>query len=473
MLSSAGIGSGLDINSLVTQLVSAESEPKTALFDKKEAVLTAKISAYGLLKSALSDLKSSLSELSDSNTYNTRTATSSDKTKFSATADTSAVFGSYDIEITQLAEAHKLSSAGFTDSATVVGTGTLTLSVGTDSFSLTIDDNNKSLAGIRDSINNATDNTGVTATIINVDDGVGGTESRLVLTSNETGSENSITVEAVNGGEGDLQQLVYDPGAPGPGPGPGTGTTNLVERNPAQDAIVLVDNQAVTSSSNQLSNVIDGISISLLEADPGTTLSLNVELNSSGIENAVEKLVANYNAYIETQQSVTGYAESGSGALIGDALARSATSQIRQQLTQEISSISGEFSTLASIGITSDRDGFLSVDSSKLTTAITEDITSITNLFTADDGIATKLESLLDEYVKSNGIVDSKTTSLNDSIQDITDQRERFQIHIESYQARILQQFITMDTLVAQLNATSDSLAQALSNLPEPNSIKK
>lgn len=466
MLSSAGIGSGLDINSLVTQLVSAESEPKTALFDKKEAVLTAKISAYGLLKSALSDLKSSLSELSDSNTYNTRTATSSDKTKFSATADTSAVFGSYDIEITQLAEAHKLSSAGFTDSATVVGTGTLTLSVGTDSFSLTIDDDNKSLAGIRDSINNATDNTGVTATIINVDDGVGGTESRLVLTSNETGSDNSITVTAVNGGEGDLQQLVYDPL-------PGSGTTNLVERNPAQDAIVLVDNQTVTSSSNQLSNVIDGISISLLEADPGTTLSLNVELNSSGIENAVEKLVANYNAYIETQQSVTGYAETGSGALIGDALARSATSQIRHQLTQEISSVSGDFSTLASIGITSDRDGYLSVDSTKLTTAITEDITSITNLFTADDGIATKLESLLDEYVKSNGIVDSKTTSLNDSIQDITDQRERFQIHIESYQARILQQFITMDTLVAQLNATSDSLAQALSNLPEPNSIKK
>ena len=161
MLTSAGIGSGLDINQLVTDLVSAEAAPKTALLDKKEATITARISAYGLLKSALSELKSSLATLADDNTYITRTATSSDRDLFSASADATAVIGNYDLEITQLAESHKLSSAGFTDSSTIVGTGDLTLSVGSDAFTLTIDDSNKTLAGIRDAINNASDNTPV------------------------------------------------------------------------------------------------------------------------------------------------------------------------------------------------------------------------------------------------------------------------------------------------------------------------
>ncbi len=466
MLTSAGIGSGLDINQLVNDLVNAEAEPKTALLDKKEATITAKISAYGLLKSALSELKSSLSTLAESNTYNTRSATSSDKSIFTATADSTAVFGNYNIEVSQLAEAHKLSSTGFTDSATVVGTGSLTLSVGSNSFTLTIDDSNKTLAGIRDAINNASDNTGVTATIINVDDGASGTESRLVLTSNDTGSNNNITVTAVNGGEGDLQQLVYDPL-------PGSGTTNLVERNPAQDAIVLIDNQTVTSNSNILSNAIDGISISLLDADPGTSYTLDVNLNTSSITKAVNNLIENYNSYNETIFSITGYDETGSGALIGDALARSANNQIRQQLTFTVSSISGDFNSLASIGITTNKDGSLSLDSSKLEDAIKNDITSVTNLFTADDGIAKRLDNTLNEYVKSNGIVDSKTQSLNDSIDDLTEQREQLAIRLEAFQTRLFDQFIAMDVLIAQLKETGNYLTNALANLPKPNSISK
>ncbi len=464
MLTSAGIGSGLDINSLVSDLVSAEGAPKVALFDKKEATLSAQISAYGLFKSALSELKSSFAALADDNTYNTRTATSSDKSLFTASADASAAFGSYDIEITQLAEAHKLSSAGFASTSTVVGTGSLTLSVGSDSFTLTVDDDNKTLAGIRDAINNASDNTGVTATIINVDDGVGGTESRLVLTSDSTGSNKNITVTAVNGGEGDLQQLVYDPL-------PGSGVTNLVERNPAQDSIILIDNQTVTSNTNNLSDAIEGVSISLLDADPGTTYTLDVNLNTNSVKSAITQMVEKYNDYVETQQSITGYAETGSGALIGDALARSANGQIRNQLTQTVSSITTEYSSLAAIGIVSDRDGYLVIDSSKLDAAITDDITSVQNLFSADDGIATKLDNTVNEYVKSNGILDSKTNSLNESIDDINDQRERLQIHLDALQARLFDQFITMDALVGQLNATSESLTQAFANLPKPNSI--
>lgn len=464
MLTSAGIGSGLDINQLVSDLVAAESAPKIALLDKKEAVITAKISAYGLLKSALSEFKASLTALANTDTYNTRSASSSDRSKFTVTADATAVTGNYSLEISQLAEAHKLSSTGFTDSSTVVGTGDLTLAVGTNAFTVTIDDSNSSLAGIRDAINNATDNTGITATIVNVDDGLGGTESRLVLTSNTTGTSNEITVTAVNGASGDLQQLVYDPA--------GSGVTNLVERNAAQDAIVLVDNQTVTSSSNNLSGVIDGLSINLLDADPGVTHSINISLNSANITSAVGNLVDNYNSFVETLVSVTAYSENGSGALIGDALARSAANQIRQQLTGQVNSISSAYNSLAALGITTDRNGYMSIDNSKLDAAIANDSDAVRELFSGTNGIATRLENTLNEYVKANGIVDSKTSSLNESIDDITDQREQLNRYLESFQARLLDQFIAMDTLVQQLNDTSNYLTNALANLPKPASIK-
>ncbi len=458
MLTSTGIGSGIDINSLVSDLVSSEGAPKIALFDKKEAVISSQISAFGLFKSALSELKSSFAALAEEQTYNTRTATSSDKSIFTASSDSSAVLGNYDIEVTQLAEAHKVSSGGFADSSAVVGTGDLTLTLGTDSFTLTIDDDNKTLAGIRDAINNATDNPGITATIINVDDGIGGTESRLVLSSDKTGLANTISVSAVNGGEGDLQQLA---------------DANLVERNPAQDSIVKIDNQTLTSSTNNLSNPIDGISISLLQADPGNVLTLDVSLNTNSVKTAITTLVENYNDYVETLQGITGYAETGSGALIGDALTRSANGQIRSQLTQTVGSISTEFSSLASIGIVSDRNGYLVIDGSKLDAAIGEDIDSIKSLFSADDGIATRLDNTVNEYVKANGILDSKTSSLNESINDINDQRVQLQLHLDALQARLLDQFIIMDSLVGQLNATSTSLQQAFANLPKPNSISK
>lgn len=466
MLSSAGIGSGLDIQALVTDLVSAQAAPKIALFDKQEASLTAQISAYGLFKSALSELHSTLAALAENNTYNTRTATSSDSTKFSASADATAAFGNYGIEVERLASSHKLTSSGFTDTATVVGTGSLTLSVGDDAFTLTIDDDNKSLGGIRDAINNATDNTGVTATIINVDDGLGGIESQLVLTSNDTGSENAITVTAVNGGEGDLQQLVYDPL-------PGSGVENMTEVNLSTelDSIVYIDGQQLTSSSNSLSNPIEGVSISLLDAEPGTTFTLSVNLNTSSIKTAITSMVEKYNDYVETLTGVTSYAETGSGALIGDALTRSASNQVRTQLTGTVDSVTSEYSSLAAIGIVSDRDGFLIIESDKLDAALADDITAIENLFTAPDGIATKLDNTLNEYVKSSGILDSKTTSLSESIDDITDQRERLALQLEALEAQLLSQFIYMDTVVAQLKATGDSLTQALANLPKPNSV--
>jgi len=469
-ISSAGIGSGLDINSLVRDLLNAESVPKTAQFDRKEAVFQTQISSYGILKSALSDLRSSLTNLTKTETFNNRTASSSSTETFTATADSTAVVGSYTINVDQIAEAHKLSSTGFTDSATVIGTGTLTVSVGSDSFNLTIDDSNKTVAGIRDAINDASDNTGITATTINVDDGVGGTETRLVLTSNSSGTDNAITITAVNGGEGDLQQLVYDPA-------PGSGVTNLVERNAAVDAIVLVDGQTVTSSSNTLSNTIEGVTIDLLTAAPvlDTDHTVSISLNTGTIAATINNVVDKYNEFVGVINSLTEYNEDdANGALLGDSLARGIEIQVRQTLTQRVSSItSNQNNSLAAIGITTNNDGTMSVNAGTLTDAIGEDLASITELFSATDGIATDLDSVIDSYVKFDGVLDAKTDSVNASIDRITDQREQLALRLESMESRLLAQFIAMDSLVAQLTASGEFLTSALKGLPEPNSINR
>lgn len=467
VLTSLGIGSGLDINQLVSQLLQAESAPQTALLDKKEATLTARISGYGLLKSALSELQSAVTTLNTSSTYNNRNAQPSDRSKFTATATASAAFGSYSVEITQLAESHKLSSAGFAATSTVVGTGSLTLTVGSDAFTLTIDDTNKTLAGIRDAINNATGNTGVSATIVNVDDGSGGTEARLVLTAEDTGSDNSIRVTAVNGAEGDLQQLVYDP-LPA-----GSGVTNLTERNPAQDAIVLIDSQTVTSSSNTLVDAIEGVTINLVDADPGNPLTLDIDLSTTSISSAVDNLVDKYNEFLTTLDSLTAHTDEATGSLNGDSLARVVGNQVRQVLGSNVNSIksaNGLYDSLVSIGITTNDDGSLSLNTSTLNTAIGDDLTTITNLFTASDGLAVRLDDLLDDYLDTGAVFDSKTKGLQTSIDNIADQREQLAIRMEAMQAALLDRFVAMDSILQQLNKSSSFLTQALSNLPKPDS---
>ena len=207
-----GIGSGLDVNSLVSQLVSAEGAPLQQRITRHEVAVTTKVSALGTLKGALAAFKAALDPLKTVDAFQSRKATSADAKIFTVTAGTDAVAGHYDVEVVQLAKAHQLASAPFLAGGSApVGDGTLTISVGANTFSVTIDPDKATLDDIRNAINSAADNTGVQATLLNTASG-----SRLVLTASETGASNAIKV-AASGGNGGLNQLVYDPlGAPGP-----------------------------------------------------------------------------------------------------------------------------------------------------------------------------------------------------------------------------------------------------------------
>lgn len=285
-----GIGSGLDIEGLVSQLVAAEAEPANFRLNVKEQDLEAELSAYGTLKAALTSFQTSVTKLEGTDAFQVYDAASSDTTLFTATASSSAAAGNYDIEVTQLAQVAKIRSADFTDSSEVIGTGTLDLTLGADTFQITIDNSNNTLSNIRDAINSASDNPGITASLITVDSG-----TQLILTSDETGSSNTITVAAVDddGADGfDLTRL---------------DSASLVSMQPPLDAIIELDSQTVTRDSNSFSDVISGVTFNLAKADPGTVETLTITTNTSAIKDNIESFVTNYNALTGVMKGLSNY----------------------------------------------------------------------------------------------------------------------------------------------------------------------
>lgn len=469
-ISSPGLGSGLDITSLVRQLVSAEGAPKTALYDRREAEFQADITALSSLKSALSTFQETVSGLGDLSSFQERSATSSNTEVFTATAGETADESNYEIEVVQLAASQKLLTQDgyFSASTDTVGAGTLRFTQGADSFSLTISASD-TLEDIRDAINAAEDNTGINAAIINVDDGADGTESKLVFTANATGLDNAITVEVDEDGNeafddaGDIDT---------------TGLSRLINANldevrGALDGQIRVDEQLVSSSDNTFPGVIDGVTITALTE--GADETLTVALNESSLKSKINGFLNSYNSLVNTFNELSFYDPDteSAGALIGDAALRNVQSSLRTQIYSRIDGVTTSFSTLAEIGVNTDVDGKLSLNEEIFDQVVKSDFDGLGQLFASDDGLANKLGAILDGYVSDSGIIESKTTGLQNSIDSIADQREILSRRLESLQARLLSQFSALDTLVSSLTTTSNFLNTQLANLPgafDPNS---
>jgi len=451
-VSSTGLGSGIDINSLVTGLIQAESQPTLTRLSRKEATLQAELSAIGLLKSALSDFQSKLGGLMDAETFSNRTANSSDSSIAGFTADNDAATGSYSLEITNLASGHKLVS----QNAYAESTGTLEFSNGNGTFTVTIDDDNKgSLQLIRDSINNAEDNIGVTATIINVN----GSE-RLVFTTDDTGADKAISISSTTT-TGDLSIFDYTAGS--------GDTANFDEVIAAVDAQFMVDGQLITSASNTIEDVIPDATITLKEANPGEPITLTISQNNSSIKNQITTLVDGYNELIAMINEQTAFnADTQSSAILfGDSLVSGLERQIRNALTTPINNSASSYTSLASLGITTQSDGTLQVDDSKLTTALNNDYAGVTTLFSDEDqGIANALDTLMDNYLSFNGTFDGRTDSINDKLSGIVDERDKLDYRMTKLEARLYAQYNAMDSLVYSLNQTGNWLQSTLATLP-------
>jgi len=459
-ITSAGVGSGLDIAGIVQQLVAAEGQPVEQRLGQQEGRAQAKLSAFGSLKSALADVRDKLAILKTPNEFLVRNAVSSDEDRFTAVTTTSALPGSYSLEVVQLAQAQKLTSGAFTDSEAVVGTGTLSLTVGSETLDLAITDENNTLSGIRDAINNAADNPGVSATIINADSG-----SYLVLTGTDTGAANSITVTQRDG-DGGLAALEYDPG---------NGLGSLTESRAAQDAQIRIDGFDVFSDTNTFDGAVQGVTITVNSITSGATETLAVENDQDAVKDLVNDFVESYNALMRSLDSLTAYnAETEQAApLLGDSTIRSIRDQVRREMSTAVNDPTLPFSTLSDVGIEVQLDGTLSVDDARLSTVLGQDFNLFGDLFTGDDGFGTRLFGLADGFLDTDGIIETRTAGLNTQIEGIADQRESLNERLASLEKRLLRQFNALDSLLAQLSSTSNFLTQQLNSLPgveRPNS---
>lgn len=392
-ISSPGLGSGLDVNGIVSQIMTVERQPITAL-DKKQAGFQSKLSAYGSIKSALAAFQATMIGLATPSRFTTTTATSSDAATVGVSASGNPAAGSYSVEVTALAQAQKLVASGQASTTAAIGAGastTLTFDFGTvsgGSFAagtytgasytsggagtktVTIDATNNSLAGIRDAINAA--NIGVTAGIVN--DG-GTSPYRLVLTSTATGADKAMKI-AVNGDATLAGLLAHDP----------AGTQNLTETVTAKNAAFKIDGLAISKTSNTVTDAIPGLTLTLTrQTAADAPVRLTVTQDRSQATAAVSSFVSAYNQLNTTLTKLTAYnaTDKQASVLTGDATARSIQTQLRSVLTTALTGVPGSYRTLSQVGVSFQADGTLAVDSGKLQAAVTADPQSVMALFAA------------------------------------------------------------------------------------------
>ncbi|WP_298440436.1 flagellar filament capping protein FliD [uncultured Ferrimonas sp.] len=454
-LTSTGMGSGLDINGIVEALVNSSFSPRQTALNAREATLETEISALGTLKSGMTDFQDALEKLQDVETFDKRKTKLSNDTYVGVETTADAVAGTYNIKVNRLAESQKLGSAAVADADTAVGEGQLTINVGYDSLGapdpdaqLVIDVSaTDTLADIVAKINKSDDNPGVTATIINSDAG-----PQLVMSSDETGKANEITVAATDVG--------------------GTGLSDtfgtMTELVAAEDAELVVDGITITSPSNKVEGAVTGITLDLKEADPSKTTKLVLDLDVDNAKDAVQEFVDQFNAMAQIIEDLSKYdaTTEKAGPLQGDALARGITSRMRN-LMGSTYDVDGKPTVLSQFGVTFDRYGKLEVDDDKLTDAIENNLDELSQLFASEDtGLAYAMHGAVDNYVGTGGLLDRRNTALEGQKEDISDEREMLNLQMSAYEERLYKQYNAMDTAVYMFNNQAADVASTLASLP-------
>ena len=465
-LTFTGIGSGLQVSEIVSAIVNAETAPFVSRSNTQEGEITTDISAVGSLKSALESVTSSIEDLADSDNYQLRTASGADSF-VGLTSTKDAQVGSYSVEVDALAQSHKLMSAAV-DGEEAVGEGTLTVSVNSESFDIIVSDTD-TLSDIRDAINDSDDNDSVIATIVTDDNG-----QHLIITSKETGVENSITTTVTDVSDGNntdnlgLSRLAYDVSDANPL----NHIKNLTEVTEAVDAQITIDGTlVVTNSTNVFEDVIDGVDITakkIHDADDDIS-KISFTANNANIQSGLENFVNSYNELLELSNSLGQSGESGGGPLAGDSLLRGVMGKLRQQFSTGFDIGNGNTLSLSELGVRSDRYGVLSLDTEDLNEYIDSDIDGVQQFFVGTDsveGFAASLKTLNEFYTDSDGIIQNRIDSRTTQLDRLEDDRLAFESKMEALETRLYAQYNAMDLLVANLNSTSSYLQAQLDNMP-------
>ncbi|TLS17599.1 MAG: flagellar cap protein [Betaproteobacteria bacterium] len=436
-ISSAGVGSGLDVASLITQLVQAERTNLTAMETKKET-FNSQISAYGQIKSSLEAFKTAVGNLKLSSDFSVSKATSSNTDLLTATADSTAAAGTYDIKVTQLAQAGVQASASQASAKTAMGaSGTFTLTAGDKSFDITLESTD-TLENIRDKINSAVltgdDETQelATATIVNTGNGY-----KLVVASSERGTENAVSIDS------NLS----------------TALGGFTATQTAQNSKFTVNGLEIERATNSVDDVIDGVTLNLVKADTTTSLTLTVGKDTDAITTKVNAFISAYNSLASTISDL----HKKGGTLEADNTATSVLYQLQSVFNVPANIAGSDVNYLAQVGISFKKDGTLALDSTAFTKALKNNGDAVTALFTdTEKGFAQRLYDSASDLLGTNGLVASRVSGLNSRISILDTNIDRETVRLDNYETRLRKQYSALDSLMGTLKNTSSYLSSAL-----------
>ena len=455
-ISSAGVGSGINVESLVSSLISVEKQPLTKL-QSRQSSYESKISALGTLKSALSTLQTAAKALTPA-TGSTATAslsaykaTLADSTIATATTTSSAVAGSYSLEVTALATSQRYAlgktfAAG--DTALDFGTDssrTLTFTKGSTTTTVTLESSQNTLAAVRDAINKA--EPGVSASIVTDTSG----KQNLLLTATSGGTANAVTI----GGTATF----IDAAAPG---SPIAASSAFNQTLAASDAAVKIQGVSIATSGNSITNAIDGVNLELTKT--GTT-TLSVTRDNTDLKSKLDTFINAYNSLNTSLKNLGAYNASTKTAAVlnGDSTLRSIQSQVRNTIGSVPASLSGAtYKTLSDIGIAFQTDGSLKIDSAKFDKAASANFSATAAVIGA---FGSTMKTTTTNLLASNGVIASRTDGLNSSIKSMGNQIDAFETRLTMIEKTYRAKFTALDTSMTSMTTTSSYLSQQLSLL--------
>ena len=442
--SSLGVGSGLDLQSMLTKLMAAERAPIDALTARINSTNT-QISVYGTLNSKLDALESAAETLQFPSRLSAVTATSSDSTVLDARAAFTAATGSYELEVTQLATAQKNVSMGYVAGTTFSG-GDINFTVGgVAAPTISIGPGSYTLQEVSTKINDA--KLGVTATVVNTTGG----GQRLILTSDKSGTANAFSLTST--------LVPSDDAGPPIASQASLATADPTKGTVAKNATMKLDGIDITSSSNQFTDTVTGLTLTAVKLG---TATVTVKNDSAKITTAVQAFVDAYNAVATTIKTNSGYnaATKTGQAFTGDATARGVLDTLGNARTTVPAELSAAtYKTLADLGITVLQTGLLSLDSSQLAQKIS---TSSTDVIQTLSAYGKSFAESVAGMQTSGGMVSNRVDGLNASVKSFKNNQEVLEYRVALIEKRYRSQFSGLDTLMSKMNTLSSSLSQSL-----------
>ncbi len=444
-LTVSGVSSGIDTESLIQQLLQVERIPVNRLESQKTSY-EQKNAAFTDLSSKMEALESAADALRLSTSFGGKETTVSDETIFTTNVSSSAITGNYTLTVDQLALAHKLQAGtGVAATSTTIasGSGTFTLKVGESGTEYSVSvDATTTLEEFKTAINDL--DVEVNAVIIN--DGSDTDPYQLVLSSTNTGEDNKIIITQ---DDTDLGFPVND-----------TTLSSALHLQDPQDAEIDIDGLTVYRSSNTVTDLVSGVSLFLHKADPTTSVTLQVNEDRDSIKTAIETLVSSYNDVINFINSRNNYDTEDNEAdpLYGEGTVRSLARRMSSIVSTGVSGLPDDMKALSQIGVSTNTDGTLSLDSSELQDALDDDLEGVTDLFVNGDsteGVAEQFYQLARTATRTgDGDLAIRMDGLSDRISDLTEKIEEQEAALERYEERLRARFASLESLIASFQST-------------------